>query len=87
MPIRANWLISNSRRDYEIILSQAFIFLFAEKDYEFSVKSKFPVKVQQKLRETMNQIKGPEYKDQVGNSLKSKWRAHADLSTFHKEVD
>ena len=86
MPIRANWLISTSRRDYEIIMTQAFTFLFAEKDHKLSVKSKLPAKVQQKLREAMSEVKAPEHKDQLAEKLKAKWRAHADLSTFHKEV-
>ena len=86
MPIRANWLISTPRKEYEITLTQAFIYLFAEKDYQFSIKSKFPVKMQQKLKDLMATIKSEDYKEEVKKNLKVKWKKQANISTFEKEV-
>jgi hypothetical protein len=86
MPIRANWLISSPRREYEIIMTQAFIYLFSEKDYKLSIKSKFPAKMQIKLKETMNFIKSSEYKDEIKKQLKERWKKHRRLSRFDEEV-
>lgn len=86
MPIRANWLISCPRREYEVVLAQAFIFLFAERDFQVSVKSKFPLQMQQQLRETMTRIKGADFKEEVKADLKEKWKKRALLSTFEEEV-
>ena len=86
MPIRANWLISSPRREYEVILTQAFVFLFAEKDFQFSVKSKFPPQMQQQLKENMEKIRSPEYKEEVKGNLKARWKRKALLSTFEEEV-
>lgn len=86
MGIRANWLLSSSKTDYEAILKQAFIFLSAERDYVLSVKSKFPENMQIQLKENLDHLKSSEFKEELKKDLKKKARKTNRIATFNKNV-
>lgn len=84
--IRANWLLSFSKRELNALLKQAFIYLIAEKDYLISIKSDFPESIQIQLKEKMSEIQSEEFKEKIKKEHKDIQKSILDISSFRKNV-